>query len=220
MSKTYTFDSFFTVGADLDDFDQDTVKNEPMLFSCDFSNSWKMGGPITKNFLTCFLNANDNTLPSEFIVDTRVHMLMPGWFPCIPGFHHDDVARTRSDGQPDYDNAPYRAKHYMALINGDICPTEFAVGSIKMPEIPIGGTIYKEWHPQVVAAIEYDLMDRVSVPTNKLIHFDDHAFHQGVRAVKSGWRWFGRITYGSHRKPTNEIRRQVQVYLEHPMEGW
>lgn len=219
MSKTYTFDSKFELGEELPNFTQDEVKNEPMLFNCDFNAAWHLGGPITKAFLTNSLHNNSQCLPC--VVDTRIHMLMPGWFPCIPGFHHDDVPRRLSDSQPDYDSPAYHAQHIMALVNGDICPTEFAVGKMILPEIPMGEIIYKKWHPIVDAMCNINIdVKRVSVPTNRLIHFDAHAMHQGVRAVKGGWRWFGRITYKSDRKITNEIRRQVQVYLEFPMEGW
>jgi ribosomal protein L4 len=42
----------------------------------------------------------------------------------------------------------------------------------------------------------------------------------GTRAVKNGWRLFIRASWNTDRKPTNEFRRQVQVYMENPMEGW
>lgn len=228
MAKTYTFDSSFVVGNPLPTFTQGEVKNEPMLFNCSLEAAMSLGGPITRSFIlqTVRDSLNDN-FARPAVIDTRVHMLMPGWFPCIPGFHHDDVPRTRSDGQPNYDTPEYRSTHVMALVNGDICPTEFAVGKITLPEIPIGeGLVYKKWHPIVEELIRTSELNnthdvqRMPVPTNKLIYFDDHAIHQGVRAVNGGWRWFGRITYGSDRKPTNETRRQVQVYLEFPMEGW
>lgn len=90
------------MGDYLPTFTDNEVKNEPMLFSCDRDASIALGGPITKAFLDSlypeFLNHPD------FILDTRVHMLMPGWFPCIPGYHHDDVPRNNTNGQPNYDN--------------------------------------------------------------------------------------------------------------------
>lgn len=103
----------------------ETVKNEPMFFSSDVNYAYENGGPITKRFL--------DLLPYRFntgVFDSRVHMLMPGWVPCIPGWHHDDVPRTRSDGQPDYENMAYKSEHVMGLVNGDLAPTQFAVGRI------------------------------------------------------------------------------------------
>lgn len=207
-------------GVKLRKFDEDEVKNEPMLFNCDINGALKLGGPITHDFLLKAAGYLPMDTLAHAVIDSRVHMLMPGWFPCIPGYHHDDVPRSRSDGQPDYDNPAYRSQHLLALVNGDICPTEFAVGHFECSDVPIGDIIYKRWHEEVESQLSKGVGKRVNAPTNELIHFDDRAFHQGTRAVKGGWRWFGRISWSTHRKPTNELRRQVQVYLEHPMEGW
>lgn len=207
------FVSKFALGHQFGDFDQETVKNEPMFFNASTEFAYENGGPITRAFL-------DALGDHATIFDSRVHMLMPGWFPCIPGWHHDDVPRTRSDGQPDYENPPYRSQHALGLVNGDICPTDFAVGFAEMPDVPLGETIYGAWHPEVERLIEAGELTRTSAPSNVVVWFDDRALHQGVRAVGNGWRWFGRASWDTHRKPTNEIRRQVQVYLDHPMEGW
>lgn len=227
-------DSSFKIGAQMRSWDQDYVKNEPMLFSATPRFAWDNGGPITRDFLSLYFGitlADDaqwvlrDSKYSNFNFDSRVHMLMPGWFPCIPGWHHDDVPRSRSDGQPNYVNPEYHSKHVLALVNGDICPTEFAVGKADYIEPPLySGPIYKHWHTAVEQDIADGVMERVSVPTNRLIHFNNQSFHQGTRAVKNGWRWFGRLTwdagYEKGRPHYNEVRRQVQVYLEHPMEGW
>lgn len=226
----YDIDSRFQTGRLLPDFDQNTVKNEPMFFSATPSFAMANAGPITKAFLNAALF--DDSLATDcptrydrnFCFDSRVHMLMPGWFPCIPGWHHDDVPRSRSDGQPNYENPEYRSKHILALVNGDICPTEFAVGRASYPRVPLGGTVYKDWHECVEQDIREGVMSRVAVPSNRLIHFNNESFHQGTRAVGKGFRWFGRISYDAGyekgRPHHNEIRRQVNVYLDMPMEGW
>lgn len=220
IRKNYLIDSSFWTGGELPPFTTEEVKNEPMLFNCCFSESYRLGGPITK----CFLGRLREENPQDFrqvIVDTRVHMLMPGWYPAIPGYHHDDVARTRSDGQPDYDSPPYRPRHAMALINGDVAPTRFAVGADRFEEVlPEEGPIYKTWHEEVKKKISNGILREIDAPSNRLIYFNDRAWHEAVPAVKSGWRWFGRASFNTDRIPTNEVRRQVQVYLENPMEGW
>lgn len=217
MGKLYKFDSQFTKGRNFDDlFNQDEVKNEPMLFSCDRDFAMSNAGPITRSFIRAF--EKDRPYETNFIIDSRVHMLMPGWYPAIPGYHHDDIPRG-SDGQPNYHEPEYHAQHCMGLINGDICPTEFAIGE-GVFETPDEGPIYKKWHLDVVSKIDCNRMRKVVAPSGKLIFFDAHAFHQGTAAVKGGWRWFGRISWSTDRKVFNEIRRQVQVYMENPMEGW
>lgn len=236
MNKLIPIQSDFTIGPGrLQEWGEEYVKNEPMLFSATPAFAWKNGGPITQDFLANFFGITladeatwvlSDSKCSNFCFDSRVHMLMPGWFPCIPGWHHDDVPRSRSDGQPNYVSPEYSAKHVLALVNGDICPTEFAVGSAAYPETDLFSPdpIYKVWHQLVEQDIAMGVLERRLVPSNTLIHFNNHSFHQGTRAIKRGWRWFGRLSwdagYEQGRPHANEIRRQVQVYLENPMEGW
>ena len=54
------------------------------------------------------------------------------------------------------------------------------------------------------------------------VHVATHDMHTGQRANKSGWRWFIRLSRNTDRQKhmTNELRRQVQVYLEPATEGW
>lgn len=216
MSKTYTFRSRLNLGAELPSFSQTEIKNEPMLFACDIEHAAEFGGVITDAFMAALVADGWD----DAVIDTRSHMLMPGWFPAIPGWHHDDVPRG-TDGQPIYDDTPYFSDHAMALVNGDICPTMFAVGDVKLPApAPYRGPTYGQWHPMVDIAIQDGILRPESAPSNRIIYFDWQTFHQGVAANAGGWRWFGRASRNTAREPANEVRRQVQVYLAHPMEGW
>lgn len=219
---SYIFNSTVTVGPPMDGYHADQVKEEVMLFNCDGVFAESVGGPITKSFITALMEMYPASHLSDWVIDTRVHMLMPGWFPCIPGFHHDDVPRERSDGQPEYDNPSYRSQHVMAMAGDNVCPTEFALGTAEFTHIPLGEILYKEWHPLVEAHIRFERLKRWNAPMHQLVAFDDRAWHQGVQATGNGWRWFGRASTNTARTQnvTNEIRRQVQVYMENPMEGW
>lgn len=199
------------------DWPQDIIKNEPMFFNCDVDFCLYNGGPITTAFIAALpLDWKDNGV----VIDSRVHMLMPNWYPCIPGWHHDDVARGKN-GQPNYKDMPYRAQHVMGLVNGDICPTKFAIGEFNLPLIE-SGTVYKEWHKAVEKEIGLKTVKEVSAESGRLIQFDWQTFHSGQKAIANGWRWFCRVSRGTDRTKsiTNELRRQSQVYLEFPMEGW
>jgi hypothetical protein len=223
----HTFDSQFRLGrrfGSRDRFTPDVVKNEPMFFNSRLDYAYNEGGPITQSFLNAFALEMDSSGvdPKAFVFDSRVHMLMKGWFPCIPGFHHDDVPRHSPDGQPNYTDPAYRSNHCMGLVNGEICPTEFAIGTAKFSEIAKGEIAYKTWHPEVEQYLVDSKLESRHAPSNQLVFFDDRTWHQGTRAVAGGWRWFGRISWNTERvnNMTNELRRQVQVYLENPMEGW
>jgi len=204
------------------------IKDEPMFFNSSVAYAYEQGGPITRAFLE--LLPEEYQIPGAAVFDSRVHMLMPGWFPAIPGFHHDDVPRPEvpvgqhfiTAGQPDYDNPRYRSEHIFGLVNAQVAPTEFAVGECVMPEVAEGDLIYRRWHNEVERLIETGDMQRVQCSDRRLIRFDCDAFHQGTEAVGNGWRWFGRASVNTERagKVTNEIRQQAQVYMRFPMEGW
>lgn len=259
-SNGYHFGSDFRIGGDiqparlpvletgnthhtLPPFTQYDIKNEPMLYSCDPWHALKFAGPITGAFLRQFAAENpdlthgwyeDTTAegkPQPFTIDTRVHMLMPGMWPCIPGWHHDDIRRDRSDGQPNYDDPNGRRPlHCLALVGGDIAPTEFLRTHpeypIYMPKIGWGGSTYRDWDNLINTHIIPDsqFAEVHLVPDGKLVYFDADSFHQGTQAIANGWRWFGRITWNAdyeHGRPRfNEVRRQVNVYLTAPKDGW
>lgn len=215
-----TIDSQIQLGKKLETFPEYVLKNEPMFFNCDWKFAWNNGGEPTKQFINELTSKLSKEEQQNIIIDSRVHMLMPGWFPCIPGFHHDDVPRERTDGQPEYNNPSYRSKHAMVLYNGDTCPTEFAIGKADFKGVPLNETIYKQWHLEVTNKIKANLLKSVLAPSDQIIIFDDRTWHQGTQAVKDGWRLFIRASWNTNRKATNEIRKQVQVYLQNPMEGW
>ena len=204
----------------------DEIKKEPMFFNCDLKFAYSNGGAITKSFI--------NNLPKDWwdnvVFDSRVHMLMPGWYPAIPGFHHDDVPRPEipvgqhfiTAGQPDYDTPAYHSEHILGLVNADICPTEFAIGECLMPKVEWGDLIYRKWDAEVKWLIQAGQLQSVFAKDRTLTMFNCETFHSGQKATRSGWRWFGRVSRNTDRvnKITNEIRQQAQVYLEFPMEGW
>ena len=227
MKQSIVINSQFEVLSRFDESKYDTmvVKNEPMLFNCDLLHAKGLGGNMTRDIL--------KLLPEDWkevplVIDSRVHMLMPGWFPCIPGWHHDDVPRTRADGQPNYlDPDRNRSEHIIALVNGDICPTAIATGMgiFTVPE----GVVYEKWHKDVEFGVKQGTLEKTYLPSGALVRITDDTWHTGTPAVASGWRFFIRISryYDSKGNPiargnerTNEERRQVQVYMNNPNAGW
>ena len=216
-------------------FGVEEIQNEEMLYKCDAISAWKLGGLITKALLSQLPEAERVKLPedwidSEIVVDTRVHMLMKGMYPCIPGWHHDYVERNRSSGQPDYDKIYYHSEHLLFLI-GDVAPTQFAVGKAEYNPAMEGTNVYSQWHKETENHIKSATLEVKSVPTNHWILFNDFSMHQGVAAEKNAWRFFMRVSrffkeieegieYISPPKYANQARKQVQVYMKDPFQGW
>lgn len=204
----------------------DEIKKEPMFFNTDLKFAYENGGQITKSFIDNL----PNNWKENVVFDSRVHMLMPKWYPAIPGWHHDDVSRPLikvgeqfiTAGQPDYDNPRYNSEHIMGLVNAEICPTNFLLGDCIMPAIPENDLIYRTWHNEVQKLILQNKNKVIDATDRTLIYFDCNTFHTGTGAISSGWRWFGRVSRNTDRvnQITNEIRVNAQVYLEFPMEGW
>lgn len=206
----------------------DMMKNEPMLFNCNLKGAEQLGGPLTKAVL--------NLLPNEWKdvplrIDSKTVMLMEGWFPCIPGWHHDDVERKGTFNQPDYINKDKRAEFILCNLGTDITATEFITApvTLDLPSNP-STVIYREWDR--ILNNQPQFIERYSrkAREGELILFDDMTFHRGSVAVKAGWRWFIRVSRYYDAKSgwpidrgnpvTNEVRNQVQVYLGAVNNGW
>lgn len=202
-------------------YPDEVVKNEPMMFSANRRFAYENGGPITRDFISRFSDTIYRKNASEIIIDSRVHMsFKPGIFFAIPGYHLDDVPRTRKDGQPEHFKPAYEAQHAMMLINSHIAPTQFALGKGELDDVESGEKYYQKWHPQIVDRLNNAKMKKVNAPDRQIVFFDWQTWHQAVPTVKTGWRFFIRASWNTDRKPANEIRRQVQVYLPQPYEGW
>jgi hypothetical protein len=188
-----------------------------MFFNSSLAFAFQHGGALTRAFLA---NLPSDWMDCNPVIDSRVHMLMPGWFPAIPGFHHDDVPRTTPTGQPNYDSPEYYAEHLTGLVNGEIAPTLFALGKHTLPAVD--GVIYRSWHPMVEKQLEEHLLVPYHMRSGEYVQFDWQSMHTATKAVGSGWRWFIRLSRNTlrQRSISNEIRRQVQAYLEAPMDGW
>lgn len=196
------------------------IKNEPMFFNCDLDYAYKNGSGITRSFID---NLPEDWKNDKIVFDSRIHMLMPNWYPAIPGWHHDDIPRLDSlNGQPNYNNPSYKSEHILGLVNAEICPTQFINTRCVMPQIPDGELVYKIWHNEIQKLINQNKLEIIEAKDRTLIYFDCNTFHTGIGARKNGWRWFGRVSRNTDRvnNITNEIRVNAQVYLEFPNDGW
>jgi hypothetical protein len=202
------------LGLYMNKFSQNEIKNEVMFYRSSYSFVKKNCGPIMKDFLS--------KVPKKFLknclIDSRSHMLMEGFWPCIPGWHHDDVPRTLPSGQPNYRHVANKARFITALVNSSICPTEFLVGKMILPDIKT--KIYNKWDPIINKQIKNKTVESVKSTSDELIYFDNNTMHQCTRATSFGWRWFVRLTINSTLKPENEMRPQVQIYLNDYTIGW
>lgn len=209
------FDSGYLSGGRLQTRTAREIENEPMLFRASLSFAMANGGEITREFLNHF----DPKI--DAVVDTRSHMLMRGHYPCIPGWHHDDVPRDTHNKQPNYDNPAYLSNHAMAVVDASDAPTgsltEFVAGRVSVPwPLDEGATVYAVWDAHL-GAMRPSIK---AVASGEIAHFSSADFHRGVAASAAGWRFFIRLTYNTGIKPDNKIRKNANVYVPWSTAGW
>lgn len=164
---------------------------------------------------------------NNYIVDSKVVQLMKGMYPCIPGWHLDEVRRDEN-GQLDYNNNEWMKQHYMMLI-------DFGTGSLtEFYERPRHEYIkqmkgYDDLNDLINSEIEYErntqkqrlelekrpfISSKIETcESGKIYNFDCQDPHRGTPAKANGWRYFIRATYNSQRKIMNQLRPQTQVYI-------
>lgn len=125
----------------------------------------------------------------SWTVDVKVHMLMPGQWPCIPNWHFDNVLRDENNVQ-DFSKRVMGATMWLWLSGPPL--TEFKHET--MSGTRIVKVTPKEWHG-----------------------FDQWDEHRGTAADEHGWRCFIRISPIEILKPAPQkmwLRRHSQVYLD------
>lgn len=208
----------------------ESLKNTTMLHQC----SWGKAFDHTEKdaiqpLQSLFLNLPLSWQEADVLIDTRVHMLMPGWYPCVPGWHHDAVPRTRPDGQPNYAEDQMRAEHVLMILGDDIAGTEFIEGDFELTDPEKLSGVYACWHREVSQQIKesWSVGTVEQAKPGEIILFNDRTFHQGVPATGTGWRYFVRVSrfFNPDGTPTkvpakNEVRHQSQIYTPQPFAGW
>lgn len=70
--------------------DDAEIRDTPSLFNASLEDALRYGGELTRAALSAMSIPGDR---KHIIVDTKTHMLMPGMWPAIPGWHTDGVPR-------------------------------------------------------------------------------------------------------------------------------
>lgn len=183
-----------------------------MVFGASPAFAHEHGGPLTR----AFLEALDLVGMAGIIVDTRSHMLFPGHFPAIGGWHCDLVARGE-DGQPDLGRLRDGGAHWTytsASVDG-LCHVEFAAEPTDLEIERTAGSLWSDVHRAMAART----VATTKIPHGRVVEFYRDSLHRPTKADRIGWRFFARASEATT-EPQNKIRRQVQVYIENEAAGW
>jgi hypothetical protein len=187
------------------------IAREPMLFGADMQFASEKGGLLTSMFLGALDALGIDGVGKHITIDSRVHMLKPGWYPCIPGWHLDLIPRD-DNNQPNIDNPPEGDTHWL-MIFGDCSCTQFLGSPIELRRPLPDEVVYNSFNTQINREVHRGTVHPVPIEHGQLIQFGPKDLHRGVAAHKDGWRFFIRASATAHREPANQIRQNANVYV-------
>ncbi len=196
---------------------QSEIKTTPGLYNASLDDAVKFGGDVVRQALRAVNVRNDRKYVA---VDVKVHMLMPGFMPAIPGWHTDGAPRALN-GNPIGPLPPdlllqenLMSSHYHLLVFGDGCNTKFLTQEMDV-EVPSRPTtdLYKIISEQVERAS----LPSTVVPSGVVAEWDWWNLHTAVVATKKEWRFLMRVTESDFLSPERDLRQvirtQHQVYV-------
>jgi hypothetical protein len=207
---------------------QELVKNTLGLHNASLEDALKYGGDLTR----AALGSMNLTMKKKYIiVDTKIHMLIPGMCPAIPGWHTDGVPRGNSldptaKQKPNiYAQEEMDSPIFHLLVTGETCLTHFIKErefELNVPSQP-DTKLYKMVSKQVNEKVGNGELTSYEAPSCTPVMWDWWEIHTGIPAKKHEWRFLIRVTESDIQKPKTDlrevIRTQQQGYM--PMEfGW
>ena len=131
---------------------------------------------------------------SDYIVDVKVHMLMPNQHPCIPNWHYDNIPRDES-GKQDF-SKQVEDKMYLWVSGSPLIQFKYPIDRTDS----YGFIFSQEWIP-----------------------FTQKDSHRGTASLQHTWRLFIRAcpnTILTPNPPEKWLRRHSQVYLDSKTFSW
>lgn len=204
------------------------IKNSFGLWNASYDDAIRYGGDITREALRAMNLRHDR---KHIIVDTKIHMLMPGMSPAIPGWHTDGAPRDNlknpgGSGLPDTfaQEGDERFNRYHILVTGIGCLTKYIKNPIKVkiPSVP-SEQVYTIMSEHITRRVKEEPWLAIDVPTCTVTEFDWWDIHTGVIATKKEWRYLIRVCESDYYEPRTDLREilrmQSQVYAPHDF-GW
>ncbi len=210
-----------TAVGQVDQPDQKDLKNTFGLWNASLDDAILYGGEITRLALKRMNLRHDR---KNIIVDTKIHMLMPGWSPAIPGWHADGAPRNAKKNPQGSDlpdtfaqEGDARYNRYHIMVTGYGCLTQYINKpmDIIIPSVP-SEKVYSMMSDQVAQTVK-DKPEWVSTFESGMVYeFDWWNIHTGVIATKKEWRYLIRVCESDYYEPRKDlrevIRMQSQIY--------
>lgn len=200
---------------------QSEIKSTFGLWNASYDDAVRYGGEVTRAALQVMNLKHDR---KNIIVDTKIHMLMKGWSPAIPGWHTDGAPRDQhknpnGQGMPDTlaQQDDKRFNRYHILVTGEGCLTQYINRPMLVP-IPREPSyeVYSMMSEYVQKRVQEDPSIVSSLESCTAYEFDWFDIHTGIIATKKEWRYLIRVCESDYYEPQTDlrevIRMQSQVY--------
>jgi len=205
--------------------DQEEIKLTPQLWNADLDTALLYGGDLTRAALGAMNIRGDK---KHIIVDSKVHMLMPGFYPAIPGWHNDGT--PRGHGGVNTKAAPnfllqesLSDVRYHLLVTGTGCLTQFMDGPLDIEVDNLDPGAYAKITAEVNRIAEAEPYRVWSMPSCSVIEWDWWSMHAAGAAKHHEWRFLIRVLETDHDEPQTDLRKiirtQQQVYVPEVF-GW
>ncbi|QIG58270.1 hypothetical protein SEA_SKOG_118 [Gordonia phage Skog] len=227
MPETYTFVHNPPKLGELTDLDfsQSWIEATPNLQRASLDKAVLFGGPLVREILETAPIVGDKPF---IFVDTKVTLLMGGWYPAIPGWHTDGVPRGINKDPQAIAGPSLKAQlaepnrnapRYHTMIVGYPCLTEFLTEPIDLDLIhDEDEKLYSEMTRRVNQM--YPTLDTIRPEVGQWATWDWWNIHRATASNGRGWRLLMRITEGiTPPLETGFLRAQSQVYVPENF-GW
>lgn len=204
---------------------QEEIQRTPQLWNASLEDALLYGGDLTREAIGAMSLTGSR---KNIIVDSKIHMLMPGMYPAIPGWHNDGT--PRGYGGVNTKAAPNFALQeelsdsiYHLMVTGTGSLTHFMDGELEIGVDDLDPKAYEKITAVVngVAAAE---PHRVwEMPSCSVVQWDWWSMHAAWAATKHEWRYLIRVLETDHDEPQSDLRKvirtQQQVYVPEVF-GW
>lgn len=215
------------LGAFVEHVGSNEIKHAVGLYRASLDDAIRFGGELARHALSSITILGNR---QYITVDTKIHMLIPGMYPGIPGWHTDGVPRGPRDsavasirlspiGDVPADISRQEGEFsplYHSLTLGS-CHTLFDGSPREVADTPVG--------PDLYAAITR----QVGEDTNswfypeRWVSWDWWQLHRAQPSTSGGWRYLIRVTESDYLTPLIDLRdvlrTQQQAYLPETY-GW
>jgi hypothetical protein len=234
--STHTFSrTGLTYARSIEQPTNDEIKDTPSLWNASLGDAVKYGGDLTREALSAMDLVGDKRYT---IVDTKVHMLAPGQYPALPGWHTDGTPRLRegvtpggyswTSLHPQYKGLPVieaqehlDSPRFHLLVTGKGCLTRFL-------KAPIDIYVFDEPERGAFGKISRRVReadpDTFEIPSCVAAAWDWWELHEAKAAEAVEWRFLIRVTESDHNEPQTDLRKvirtQNQVFVPAIDTGW